>query len=359
MPLPDLIIDKISREGPLSFRDFMEMALYYPGEGYYMAQKDRIGQSGDFYTSPYLTHLFGEMLAAQIEEMWRNLDGRSFTIVEYGAGTGLLCSDILHRLKANPECWNQLHYVIIEKSDWMRQNERRLLTAEGFLDKVSWVSSIRDLPPVTGCILSNELVDNFAVHQVVMEDELMEVFVGYDNGFMEVLLPASEALNNYLEALQVTLPVGHRAEINLEATAWIKEVSNALREGFVMTIDYGNSSSALYNQQHNGTLVCYHRHTINHSPYQFIGEQDITCHVNFSALDHWGRLNGLAYCGFTSQGCFLRGLGLSHRLRELETAMTPHQLYTLLVDMKFKVLIQRKGIGRKFLSGLQFSQVLA
>jgi SAM-dependent MidA family methyltransferase len=359
MPLLDLIIDRIHREGPLSFRDFMEMALYYPGEGYYMVQKDRIGQSGDFYTSPYLTHLFGEMLAAQIEEMWRALDCRPFTIVEYGAGSGLLCRDILRRLMLNSECWNQLRYTIIEKSDWMREKERRLLTAGGFIDKVNWASSIRDLPPVTGCILSNELVDNFAVHQVVMGDELMEVFVGYDDGFQEILWPASRVMTDYLEALQVGLPKGHRAEINLEATTWIKDVSNVLREGFVMTIDYGNSSSALYNQQHNGTLVCYHRHTINRCPYQFIGEQDITCHVNFSALDHWGRENGLEHCGFTSQGCFLRGLGLSHRLRELETTMTPQQLFTLLVDMKIKVLIQRKGIGRQFLSGLQFSQVLA
>jgi SAM-dependent MidA family methyltransferase len=358
MPLSEIIIDKIHREGPLSFRDFMEMALYYPGEGYYMVQKDRIGQSGDFYTSPYLTHLFGEMLAAQIEEMWRALDSQPFTIVEYGAGSGMLCCDILRRLKINSECWNQLNYIIIEKSEWMRQKERRLLTAEGFFDKVTWMPSIRDLPPVTGCILTNELVDNFAVHQVVMEDELMEVFVSFDDDFREILRPASDAMTDYLEALKVRLPRGHRVEINLEATAWIKEVSNALYQGFVITIDYGNAAAALY-QQHKGTLTCYHRHTVNHSPYQFIGDQDITCHVNFSALDHWGRENGLAYCGFTSQGCFLRGLGLGGRLRELELTMTPDQLYTLLVDMKFKVLIQRKGIGRKLLSGLQFSQVLA
>jgi SAM-dependent MidA family methyltransferase len=206
-----------------------------------------------------------------------------------------------------------------------------------------------------------------------MEDRLMEVFVDYDGDFTETLRPAGPALTGYLQQLGVTLPQGFRAEINLEATEWIGQVSAALRKGFVITIDYGNSSSALYHDK-TGTLICYHRHTMNHSPYAFIGEQDITSHVNFSALDHWGRREGLEYCGYTSQARFLQGLGLNRRLYQLEkeNASDPrgpagetrqavlHQLYTLLVGMgnTFKVLIQRKDIGHGFLSGLQFSQHL-
>jgi SAM-dependent MidA family methyltransferase len=388
MPLLDLIIDKIHREGPLSFREFMEMALYYPGQGYYMVQKDRIGRSGDFYTSPCLTHLFGEMLAGQLEEMWRILECRPFTIVEFGAGTGLLCTDILRRLRDSPEFFSPLKYVIIEKSDWMREKERRLLAAEGLLEKVTWKGAIHELGPFTGCVLSNELVDNFSVHQVVMEDELMEVFVDYQDGFKELLRPASDELSAYLKALEIELHRGFRGEINLEAGAWIKDVSEALRQGFVITIDYGNSSSALYNRG-DGTLNCFYRHQVNRDPYQRIGEQDITCHVNFSALDHWGRQYGLEYGGYSSQARFLQGLGLNRRLRELEMTRVlagvaaegidagagtlighahpgsvpagHRQLYQLLIDMgnKFKVLIQRKGIGRCLLSGMQFSQVLA
>jgi SAM-dependent MidA family methyltransferase len=388
MPLPEFIIERICREGPLSFREFMEMALYYPGQGYYMVQKDRIGQSGDFYTSPCLTHLFGEMLAGQLEEMWRILQCQPFTIVEFGAGTGLLCTDILRRLRDSPEFFSQLKYVIIEKSDWMREKERRLLAAEGLLEKVTWKSAVHDLAPITGCVLSNELVDNFSVHQVIMEDELMEVFVDYQDGFKELLRPASNELSAYLEALKIELHRGFRGEINLEAGAWMKDVSEALRQGFVITIDYGNSSSVLYNRG-DGTLNCFYRHQVNRDPYQLIGEQDITCHVNFSALDHWGRQYGLEYGGYSSQTRFLQGLGLNRRLRELEMArdlagvaaedidagartlighahpgsvpVGHRQLYQLLIDMgnKFKVLIQRKGIGRCLLSGMQFSQVLA
>jgi SAM-dependent MidA family methyltransferase len=389
MPIPDIIIDTIHRQGPVSFRDFMEMALYYPEQGYYTSfEGDRVGASGDFYTSAYLTRLFGEMIAGQLEEMWRILDCQPFTVVEFGAGTGLLCRDILMRLRENAELFRSLQYVIIEKSAPMRCREQSLLAAEGLLYKLRWESAIEAVSPVNGCILSNELVDNFAVHQVVMEDELMEVFVGYENGFVEMLRPASSELRDYLRDLQVTLPRGFRTEINLEATRWIGEVAAALGRGFVITIDYGNSSSGLYNSS-EGTLTCYRQHRVNHNPYECIGEQDITSHVNFSALDHWGRKGGLDYCGFTSQTRFLQGLGLNRRLQQLEVAgaaagfssegsrsdgnpgpgsrdaaareMASRQLYTLLVDMgnKFKVLIQRKGIGRPFLSGLQFVQVLA
>jgi SAM-dependent MidA family methyltransferase len=369
MPLPEIIIDAIRRQGPLSFHDFMEMALYYPGQGYYTSPADRIGRSGDFYTSAYLTQLFGELIAGQLEEMWLALGAGAFTVVECGPGTGLLCVDILRRLRHNAGLFEQLRYILVEKSEWMREKEKMLLVAEGLSDKVRWENTLSDLSPVSGCILSNELIDNFAVHRVEMQDQLMEVFVGYDDGFMELLRPADTALKEYLIQLDVTLEKGFRAEINLEATRWIRQASAALSEGFVITIDYGNSSSGLYREK-AGTLICYHRHSLNCSPYVFIGDQDITSHVNFSALDHWGRLGGLEHCGYTSQGRFLQGLGLNRRLRELEregrATGEGHQamlrkLYTLLVEMgnSFKVLIQRKGIGGRPLSGLQFAQRLA
>lgn len=357
MPLQDLIIDAIRTRGPLSFHDFMEMALYHPGQGYYAASRDTIGEAGDFYTSPYLSDLFGEIIAGQLEEMWMRLDRRPFTVVECGAGAGLLCRDILHRLKNNPEMFAHLQYVIIEKSDWMRKKEQTLLAAEGFLPKLRWVSSLRELPHIHGCILSNELVDNFAVHPVVMGEELMEVFVSYDDGFKEVLRPASQPLKDYLREFRIALPTGFRAEINLEATEWIRDAAAALASGFVLTIDYGHCAADLYSRQ-GGTLACYHRHRVAHCPYEHIGEQDITTDVNFSALDHWGRRYGLEYCGYTSQTRFLQGLGLTARLRRLG-ATTPQLRALITMSERFKVLIQRKGLPRVFLSGLQFSQSLA
>ena len=124
MPLREIISDTIRRQGPVSFHDFMEMALYYPGEGYYTSSGDRTGRSGDFYTSPYLTNLFGEMIAGQLEEMWQALDRRPFTVVECGPGTGLLCADILRRLRRNKLLYDGLQYILVEKSDLMRASEK-------------------------------------------------------------------------------------------------------------------------------------------------------------------------------------------------------------------------------------------
>ncbi|HEV2354120.1 MAG TPA: SAM-dependent methyltransferase [Puia sp.] len=355
--LAAIIVDKIRAGGPIPFSDFMELALYHPQLGYYTSARDQIGEDGDFFTSPCLTGLFGDLLGRQFEEMWQLLGGVPFTIVEIGAGTGVLCRDILSRLKEVPEMYRKLNYLIIEKSESMRQRERRLLP-----EKVGWAASLGEIGEVTGCIFSNELVDNFSVHRVVMQQDLMEVCVDFEGGFREVLQPASDELRDYLARLGVVLAPGQEAEINLEATAWIQEVAATLRRGWVITIDYGHTACDLYSRK-SGTLACFHRHRVHHCPYDFIGEQDITSHVNFTALDHWGRRRGLEVCGYTNQTHFLQGLGLAARLRQWEDKdpgdheMARLRTFLLEMGQKFRVLIQQKGVGRTFLSGLQFARV--
>jgi SAM-dependent MidA family methyltransferase len=358
MSLSEIIIEKIQQSGPISFRDFMEMALYYPELGYYTSGKDKIGKKGDYYTSPNLTHIFGEMIGKQLEEMQYILNEKEFTIVEMGAGTGLLSLDIREYLKKNPELYLNLDYCIVEKSPAMQKEQRKRLG-----EKVRWCNSIQELSWITGCVFSNELVDAFPVHQVVMGEELMEVFVDYRDGFIEVLKPASDEIKDYLIELDVVLPPGYRTEINLDAIKWIKEIGTSLEKGFVMTMDYGYPSSELYQEyRYSGTLMCYYKHTANDTPYQHIGEQDITAHINFSALDHWGRKNGLEYCGFTDQAHFLLGLGIGDYMEKLQEsdAMKHYKkillIKTLMLEMgeTFKVLVQKKGIECKQLSGLKF-----
>jgi SAM-dependent MidA family methyltransferase len=360
MQLSDIIIDKIRREGPIPFRDFMEMCLYYPDAGYYTSLEEKIGVNGDFYTSSEVSELFGAMIGKQLEEMWRIMGGNEFSIVEYGAGTGRLCNDILEYLKNNKEFYSVLKYYIIEKSPSMRQKEKVLLA-----EKVTWVESIRDLCPVTGCIISNELLDNFSVHKVVMQDELKEVYVDYRNGFVELLKPADKVLIDYFEELGVELPVGFCTEINLEATEWIKEIGTCLKKGYVLTIDYGYLSGELYKQcRSNGTLLCYHQHTINDEPYRNIGKQDITSHVNFSALSHWGSKCGLHTSGYINQAGFFLSLDWEEHLNKVLLKAKDTYLgfreyaflkYIFLVDMgqKFNVLIQHKGVPSTTLRGLQ------
>jgi SAM-dependent MidA family methyltransferase len=362
MLLSEIIMERIKNKGPISFRDFMEMALYYPELGYYNSTQNKIGAKGDFYTSSNISAGFGAMIGRQIEEMWQILEKKPFKIVEYGAGTGLLCHDILDYLKSNKPLYEDLNYCIIEKSASMREIQKTHL-----LEKVNWYSSIREIPEIDGCVLSNELIDNFSVHQVIMEDQLMEIFVDYQKGFVEVLKPAKEKLTDYFDTLNVQLPKGFRTEVNLEAQSWIKEISKSLHKGYIITIDYGSLSAELYKKHRScGTLLCYHKHQKNDNPYQFIGEQDITSHTNFSALCHWGSQSGMEYCGIVDQASFLLALGLKeyqdatlkNSQGNLQMAIQESMMnYRLLVDMgmKFKVLIQQKGVPKHPLSGLKFS----
>lgn len=368
MQLDEIIIQKIRDEGPISFHDFMEMCLYYPEFGYYTSAHDTIGKRGDYYTSAYVSTAFGAMIARQLEEMWRLLNEDCFTVVEYGAGTGLLCHDILCYLKNNSRLYHHLRYCIIEKSPVMREIEKTNLAKSDLCGKVSWYECMHDISGVTGCVISNELVDNFSVHQVVMENELMEVLVSYNNGFVELLQPAGKVLKEYIRELSISLPKGFRTEINLEATKWIQDVAGGLENGYVMTIDYGYRANELYcKRRSNGTLVCYNKHAINDCPYKDIGRQDITAHVNFSALEHWGIKSGLRSCGYTNQANFLLGLGLNEYLANsitteagfLNYKRNALLKYLLLVDMgdKYKVLIQQKGGVEKSLSGLKFENL--
>jgi SAM-dependent MidA family methyltransferase len=361
MLLSEIIIERINKEGPLSFRDFMEMALYYPKLGYYNSEQNKIGGNGDFYTSANLSSSFGAMIGRQIEEMWLALDKKPFQIVEYGAGTGLLCHDILDYLKSNIPLYKDLSYCIIEKSESMQAIEKKHL-----LEKVSWYDTIEDIPEINGCILSNELLDNFAVHQVIMEEVLKEVFVDYKNGFIEVLKPAKKELTDYFEKLNVKLPIGFRTEINLEAISWLESISNHLRKGYIITIDYGNLSSDLYqNHRSCGTLLCYNKHQKNDNPYQYIGSQDITSHTNFSALNLWGSEYGFYSCGFLDQTTFLLGLGIKEYQKnslmnqEHNSQSAVHESYInhgllMSMGMKFKVLIQQKGTPQVALSGFKY-----
>ncbi|PWB51267.1 MAG: hypothetical protein C3F06_10645 [Candidatus Methanoperedenaceae archaeon] len=362
MKLSGIIIQKIKQEGPISFREFMEMALYYPGFGYYTSEKKKIGKQGDYYTSSNLTSVFGEMLGKQIEEMWHILGKKEMMVVEMGAGTGLLSEDVIKYLKTNKNLSRDLNYCIVEKSSYLQKEQQDRLKNEN----VKWYDSISKLRGMEGCIFSNELPDAFPVHLVEMENELREVFVGYENGFIEILKPASDQLGHYLKELEVTLPYGYRTEINLEAIKWIEQIASSLEKGFVISIDYGYPSNELYQEYRNrGTLMCYYNHTVNESPFEHIGEQDMTSHVNFSALDHWGRKNGLDLCGFTDQAHFLMGMGIDDYLKNLQEK-SPKDYFkkmlpikSLIMDMggTFKVMIQKKGIEHAELSGLTFQSM--
>ncbi|MBA2498199.1 MAG: SAM-dependent methyltransferase [Chitinophagaceae bacterium] len=366
MQLTNIIIQKIKLNGPISFHDFMEMALYYPELGYYTSKGEKIGTEGDFYTSSDLSPVFGAMVAKQLEEIWQIMGTKTFTVVEYGAGNGSLCENILNYFKKDIKLFENFYYCIIEKSQSLRDKQKIHLNGN-----IRWVDKIQDLDEIEGCVISNELVDNFAVHLVEMHEELMEIFIDYQtNKFIEILKPASDKLKNYLDELKVTLPNGFRTEINLEAIGWLQDIAQSLNKGYIITIDYGFTSDELYSdRRRQGTLLCYNKHQINDDVYNDIGKQDITAHVNFSALSYWGQKAGLDYCGFTNQANFLLALGFKDYFRNINTngknimqmALEETRITrTLLLDLglKIKVLVQKKGVRENSLTGLKHPEKL-
>jgi len=355
MNLADLIIDRIKQNETISFRDYMDMALYHGDLGYFTSS-NTIGKKGDFFTSPFISSAFGAMIGRQIEEFRKQISG-DFTIIEYGAGTGLLCYDILEYLKLNHEGFKSIRYVIIEKSSVLRKISQKYLGR-----RVAWLDDISELGKVNGCVISNELFDNFPVHRMVRQNQqFMEVFVDYQNGFKEILKPAKKDIVNVFDYNQIDFPDGFCTEVCADAMEWYKKVSEVLDRGYIMTIDYGYLLEELLQQQRTlGTIRCYHKHQVNFDLYQRPGEQDITSDVNFSSLCYWGSKNGFQFTGYVSQNHFLRALGFVPYLSDMNDRQE-NKIYaftTLLNKMgkQFKVLIQHKNVSSSPLSGLTFQQ---
>ncbi len=365
--LKQKIIERIRSEGPINFETFMEMTLYYPGLGYYTKDSTKIGRTGDFYTSPHLHPIFGAMIGKQMMEMWE-LIGRPeiFHVVEMGAGMGYLAKDMLEYLsgsksndKRQKDIFEHLKYTIVELNLAVKTKQQELLSE--FMDKVNWISNLNELESVTGCFLSNELLDAFPVRLVEMDNEIKEIYVSLNgDDFVEIKMPCTREVEEYFREFGIELPKGFRTEANLKIKSWLKEVSNKLFKGFVLTIDYGYPAEDYYSEDRNrGTLLCYHQHQINENPYQNIGEQDLTAHVNFSSLKKWGDELGLKTIGFCPQGTYLVSLGIDEVINEIygdspdffEIAKIKGLILPQGMGESHKVMIQYKGDGMPILRG--------
>lgn len=367
------ISSEIAKSGPIPFVRFMELALYHPQYGYYMRQPDganpeRIGWSGDFYTSSDVHPILGRAIAAQARQMDELLGHPTpFTIVEMGAGKGLLARDCLAAIHARQDDFaSRVRYVLIERSPAMqalqRQNLAPWLNQPGL---VTWVEGLDALGPrsVTGLFFSNELVDAFPVHRIQMAGgQAQELFVDYRDGrFEECLKPLSTpALSHYLQRLNQTWPEGYRTELNLQALEWMEQVAQRIDRGFVLTIDYGHTAQDLYGpERKNGTFLCYYQQLTGDVPYERIGQQDMTAHVDFTSLATVGAAAGLNVTGFTNQMSFLMGLGVEEMIGQLdpespEFGAAIHLLKPDGMGRTFKILVQHRGVERPDLDGLKF-----
>ncbi len=367
-----VIANEIQRTGPIPFARFMELVLYHPEFGYYMRAgeqgSERIGWHGDYYTSSDVHPALARALARQARQA-DDLLGRPdpFTVIEMGAGKGLLARDFLDdSAKQHSSFFDRLRYVIVERSPAMRASQRSNLAP--WLERpsrVSWVNELQELRngSVVGVMLSNELVDAFPVHRIKIEQgQTKEIFVDYHGGrFCERLqAPSTPELSAYLRRLSLSLPEGYTTEINLEALGWMKEVARVLNRGLVMTIDYGHTAQDLYGpDRRRGTLLCYHAQMASEDPYLRVGLQDMTTHVDFTSLATIGEEAGLQVTGFTNQMSFLMGMGVEQWLDALEPGSAEFQSVVQLLRPEgmgrtFKILIQHKGITEPQLDGLRF-----
>lgn len=365
----------ICRRAPLTFAALMELALYHPVGGYYTAHVE-LGPGGDFVTSPEEHPAFGALLARQAAQCWQVMEcPPAFQVVEMGGGRGKLAESFLAYAQTYlPEFAAALQYVLIDRSPRLLALQHERLTR---FANVQWQA---ELPTnITGLILSNELIDAFPVHRVVMrEGELQEIYVAQNEappstapfplggkgrgigGFHYQEGPLSTpALADYFTALGITLADGQQAEVNLGAIEWMRAVARSLARGFVITIDFGHIARELYAPARKaGTLLAYRQGQVSDDLLANPGYQDLIAHVDFSTLARVGTAEGLAAGGLVTQHHFLRNLGLEGWLAQLDTlrlepaqrAANLHALRALLDPTPgglgdAKVLVQARGVS--------------
>lgn len=314
----------------------MQIALY--GSGGYYTSGTPISASGDYFTSPSAQPTFGALIAVQLREMWKLLDSpERFTVVEEGAGNGGLAADVTDcAMKLDSEFASVLDYVALDIAPPGQTHHP--------------VLSLADAPEhITGCVLSNELLDAMPVHRFeVRANEVFEVFVDYDGeSFVETLQsPSSPEIRERLKPFLESLSDGYRGEINLGLAAWAERQSRILDRGWVLTIDYGFERAELYRPDRvTGSLRTYYQHTLGQNSLRHAGKQDITAHVDFTAVDEAMTAAGFSSSGTTTQAEFLSCLRIASALEMLQTSelTRPEKRAN---ESGIRALIEPDGMGR-------------
>lgn len=355
------LFDRIAEHGPLTFAEFMEAALYDRDHGYYPARRREagstpVGTDGDYFTSPSTHPAFGALLAVQLHQMWELLGSPAeFVVTEMGAGDGVLASDITEYAERQfPEFAEAMRY---SGTDLAPVSGSTLVGEPG-------VSGELALKAV-GCVISNELLDAHPVNRFEIQDgAVREVFVGIseENGeFTDILGDVSDPeITKRISPFLNSLSEGYRGEINLQLDSWAGQVATTLERGFVITIDYGFERSELYaSHRTEGSLRSYYQHTLGQNPLRRIGKQDLTAHVDFTAVDEALAAAGISRIGNVTQSEFLLGLGLDNFLNDVSDRAARRELSRIeseedlagigaLIDPEglgsFRVAVQSKGV---------------
>ncbi|HEY1732468.1 MAG TPA: SAM-dependent methyltransferase [Terriglobales bacterium] len=367
------IAEEIRRSGPIPFSRYMELCLYQPELGYYSRAREKFGKAGDFYTSSDVHAVFGRLLARQFEEMWRVLDSPPrMDLIELGPGRGLFARDVLDwSAKQFPEFARALHYSLVEQSTHLRAGLQERLSEHIAAGRCAVFDLLEAAASRAGknlIVFGNEFFDALPVEVI---DYLGAVRVGFEGErFVESFVAPSAAEQEFLDRYSVHPEEGERVEAALLSLAWMDRIADAFRErrGFAIFIDYGYTREEQLAGRHRDTLMTYRRHVATPSPYEAPGEQDITAHVNFTALGARGIARGLA---LLTQSQFLLGIGEETEFADaFQDCRLPQERAKVALQLKhlispggmgetFQVLLMSHNVGKEeaaLLGGLRFAR---
>ena len=316
----------INNGSSISFEQYMQMALYEPGLGYYSAGSSKFGEQGDFVTAPEISPLFSRCIARQCQQVLSEIS--SSDIFELGSGTGTMAIDIMRELKRNnslPET-----YYLLEPSADLRQRQQLNVknTIPQLEERFVWLDHLPE-EKIKGVILANEVIDAMPVMRIVIDSEIEEYAVACDSGandqirFQWVKKDIDQKLKSEIQVMFDTLresvPTPYTTEINFNIKPWLNSLNDVLDEGLILISDYGYPRQEYFHpQRHTGTLICHYRHHAHDDPFLYPGLQDITASVDFTTVAEAAADAGLHVSGFTTQAHFLIACGLDQFIPEYE-----------------------------------------
>ncbi len=352
MTLREKIVGEIRQKGPIAFSRYMELCLYDLEFGYYSRKVEQFGKAGDFYTSSDVHAVFGRLLARQFEEMWR-VSGLppEIEIIELGPGRGLFAGDVLDWAKKKfPDFFVAMHYSLVEGSPVLRERLKDTLASHFSTKKASLTNFPERKNRASGfktpvIVFANEFFDALPVEVLSTDGELR---IGEKNGrFIETWAPASAEELCFLDRFGVHPENGERIEVALAAQRYMTEIAASIQNGFIVAIDYGYTRDELLAGRHRGTIMAYRQHSASVNPYEAPGEQDITAHVNFTALAAAAEQQGSQVQPLLTQSQFLLGIGEQNQFADaFEECRLPQERAK--VALQLKHLITPAGMGETF-----------
>jgi SAM-dependent MidA family methyltransferase len=374
LTLREIIADEILRNGPIPFSRYMELCLYHPELGYYSRPAEQFGRDGDFYTSSDVHAVFGRLLARQFEQVWRVLGApERIDLIELGPGRGLFARDVLDCCaRQRPDFAQALHYTLVEQSAALRIRLQERLSDYVEAGRARICDSLEEAnSEASDCLIifANEFFDALPVEII---DARGTVRVAESNGkFAEQFIPPSAEELEFLDRYSVHPDENGRVEVSLAPVGWMERIAAIFqgRRGFAVLIDYGYTREQQLAGRHRDTLMTYRRHRAGFSPYDAPGEQDITAHVNFTALSGVAELHSLELAGLLTQSQFLIGIGEESQFADaFEGCQLPQERAKVTLQLKhlispermgevFQVLVLSHGVDKHeaaHLSGLSF-----